>query len=239
MSEQLFDVVFFGILQAGKDKETVMQNMATLFKSETSKLAPYFAGGRKVLKSEVNADTAEKYQAALENVGMVIKLEPCITTQSAVTATRPEAEQSTDHAVQPAKSTTPELTDNKAQNNDQTDISGLSIAPVGVNVLEHSAEVTAQKIADIGDITMAEVGVDIITNPDKVTPQAIADIKDMTLADVGSNVLEKPTQVSPQKIDDISSISVADAGVDLIANPAPEKQADIPDTSDLSLDVTD
>ena len=46
MSEELFDVVFFGILQPGKDKETVMQNMAALFKTDAAKLTPYFAGGR-------------------------------------------------------------------------------------------------------------------------------------------------------------------------------------------------
>ena len=45
MSEQLFDVVFFGILQTGKDKDTVMQNMAKIFKTDAAKLAPYFSGG--------------------------------------------------------------------------------------------------------------------------------------------------------------------------------------------------
>ena len=75
MSEPLFDIVFFGILQPGKNKETVMQNMARLFKTDATKLAPYFAGGRKVIKGKINAAAAEKYQAALENVGLVIKLE--------------------------------------------------------------------------------------------------------------------------------------------------------------------
>ena len=77
MSEELFDVVFFGILQAGKDKDTVMQNMAKIFKTDAAKLAPYFAGGRKVIKGKVNADMAAKYLAALENAGLVIKLEAC------------------------------------------------------------------------------------------------------------------------------------------------------------------
>ena len=38
MSDEQFDVVFFGILQAGKDKEMVMQNMAKLFKTDANKL---------------------------------------------------------------------------------------------------------------------------------------------------------------------------------------------------------
>jgi len=83
MSEQLFDVVFFGILQTGRDKETVMQNMAAMFKTEASKLTPYFTGGRKIIKGNITAETAEKYLAALENVGLVIKIEPCETEPDA------------------------------------------------------------------------------------------------------------------------------------------------------------
>jgi len=77
MSDELFDVVFFGIIQTGKDKESVIQNMAKLFKTDAKKLAPYFAGGRKVIKGRVNAGAAEKYKTALENVGLVIKIEAC------------------------------------------------------------------------------------------------------------------------------------------------------------------
>ncbi len=82
MSEELFDVVFFGILQSGKDKTTAMQNMASLFKTDAEKLAPYFAGGRKVIKGGVNAEAANKYKSALENVGLVITLEACASKTS-------------------------------------------------------------------------------------------------------------------------------------------------------------
>ncbi len=81
MSEQLFDVVFFGMLQSGKNKETALENMAAMFKTDTNKLAPYFAGGRKGIKGNVNAETAEKYLLALENVGLVIKVEACAIEQ--------------------------------------------------------------------------------------------------------------------------------------------------------------
>ena len=82
MSEELFDVVFFGILQAGKDREIVKKNMAALFKTDTSKLTPYFSGGRKVIKGNINAEIAEKYRTSLENVGLVIKIEPSEKEQS-------------------------------------------------------------------------------------------------------------------------------------------------------------
>jgi len=218
MSEELFDVVFFGILQAGKNKESVMQNMATLFKTDASKLAPYFAGGRKVIKGRINADTAEKYRAALENVGLSIKVEAC--TAAAENQTSSDS---------PATA--------KTETSDETkiDTAGLSVAAVGSNVLENPVEVPAQEIDDISNITVAEPGADVIENPVEVPAQEIGDISDISIAEVGSNVLEHPPEVVLQTIDDISDISLAEPGADLIENPPPVEKAKIPDTSELSL----
>jgi hypothetical protein len=209
MSEQLFDVVFFGILQPGKDKDTVIQNMAALFKTETSKLTPYFAGGRKVIKGKINVSSAEKYQAALENVGLVIKIEVSETAED-----KKEKETSAGTDV---------------------DISGLSMAPAGSNVIEHPTEVPSQTIGDVSGITMAEPGVDVIENPVEVPAQKIDDISNITMAEPGVDVLDHPREVIPQKIDDISDITLAEAGADVIENPKPEEKAVIPDTSELSL----
>ena len=222
MSEQLFDVVFFGILQAGKDKETVLQNMATVFKTDAAKLAPYFAGGRKVIKGKVNVDTADKYLAALENIGLVIKVEPCETEQ--------DAKQSDDSTTE--KETKQQST--QAENTG-TDTGDMSVAPVGSDVLEHPVEVVAQKIADISNVSMAEVGADVIENPVTIPTQKIENISSITMAEVGSDVLEKPTIVAIQKIDELSDVSLAETGADLIENPKPKVIADIPDTSELSL----
>ena len=81
MSEELFDVVFFGILQTGKDKDTAMQNMAKIFKTDPAKLAPYFSGGRKVIKRKVNAEMAGKYLAALENAAIDFQDRTCDITR--------------------------------------------------------------------------------------------------------------------------------------------------------------
>lgn len=225
MSDELFDVVFFGILQPGKDKEAVMQNMAALFKTDAAKLAPYFAGGRKVIKGKINAASAEKYRAALENVGLVIKLEPCEETQS------PASPQDTAETKQSSDANT------NADTDTNIDTSGITVAPVGANVIENPVEVPAQKIDDISDITMAEAGADVIEHPVEVAAQNIEDISDLTMAEVGTDVLDHPHEVVAQKIDDISGISLAEAGSDLIENPKPKEKAAVPDTSELSLDT--
>lgn len=221
MSEELFDVVFFGILQAGKDKETVIQNMAALFKTDASKLAPFFSGGRKVIKGKINAAAAEKYRTALENVGLVIKVEPVSAAQSESQA-KPTADTSA-------------AGDDQTSNSD-IDTGDITVAPVGADVLEHPVEVPAQKIDDISGITMAEPGVDVLEHPVEVSAQKIEDISAITMAEPGVDVLEHPPQVVPQKIDDISDLSLAEPGVDIIENPQPKEKAKIPDTSELSLD---
>lgn len=220
MNDQLFDVVFFGILQSGKDRETVMQNMASLFKTTPEKLLPYFAGGRKVIKGKLNANAAEKYKTALENVGLVIKIEACATTEQA--SSQPAAQKNT-----PAEAATsnPGIATDK-----------LSIAPVGADVIEHPAEKPVQKIDDISDITMAEAGADVIEHPVKPVAQKINDISDITMAEVGSDVLEHPQEVIAPPINDISGITLAQPGADLVENPKAVEKVDIPDTSELTLD---
>lgn len=218
MSDQLFDVVFFGIIQTGKDKHSVMQNMAKLFKTDAGKLAPYFAGGRKVIKGKINAGTAKKYKAALENVGLVIKIEACgVTPEEKPAAQTPPPAQSKSDAA------------NKGN-------AGISMAAVGADIIENPVAVAAQKIGDISNITMAETGADVLENPVVVPAQKIADISAISLAEAGSDVLDQPREVIAQKIDDISGISMADVGADIIANPKAKEKADIPDTSALSLD---
>jgi hypothetical protein len=196
MSEPIFDIAFYGIIQPGMDKEAAINNMAQLFKTAPEKVRPFFAGGRKVIKSKVNAQTAKTYKAALEKAGLVIKLE--------------------------------------AESLADIDVSGLSAAPVGADVLEDPPVVTPQPIGDISDITVAEVGADVLENPPEVEAQPIGDISNLTMAEVGADVLEDPPVVKPQPIGNISDITVAEPGADLIEDQKPEEQAPAPDTGRLS-----
>ena len=170
MSEPIFDIAFYGIIQPGMDKEAAIKNMAQLFKTTPEKVRPFFAGGRKVIKSKVNEQTAIKYKASLEKAGLAIKIE--------------------------------------AQSLADIDVSNLSAAPVGADVLE---------------------------NPPVVEPQAIGDFSDITLAEAGADVLENPPVVEAQPIGDFSDITMAEAGVDIIENPEPKETVPIPDTNDLSV----
>jgi hypothetical protein len=209
MSEPVYNIVFFGIIAPGKDRAVVMENMAKLFKTTTERVAPYFAGGRKVIKAAVDEPTAEKYRAALENVGLVIKLEE-VETASAQASTS-----STDVAV---------------------DTSGITMAEPGAMVIEHPVAVEPQPIGDISGLTVAEPGADVLEHPIAVEPRPIGDISGLTVAEPGADVLEHPIEVEPRPIGDISDISLAEVGDDIIENPKPKENAPVPDTSDLSIE---
>ena len=199
MSEPLFNIVFFGMIQPGKDKDTAMQNMAKLFKTEPAKLIPFFAGGRKVIKSNVNELVAEKYRVALENAGLVIKIE------NAAEAAPP--------AKAPAQAPTAQSSDQSiaqkiAQQVSDVDTGDITMAEVGALVIEHPIEVTPQKIGDISAITVADVGANVLENPVEVTPQEIGDISDISMAEPGVDIIENPKEKEKAPIPDISELSL-------------------------------
>lgn len=241
MNEPLFDIVFFGITKPDMDRAVVAENMARLFKTTPEKLKPYFAGGRKVIKSRVDDLTAEKYRVALEKAGLVIKIEP-----AAEAPEKPKPAQAT--AADPSGLTLAEVGADVLREDEHTkveplpigDISNLSMADLGAFVLnedEHT-KVEPLPIGDISDISMAELGADVLKEDEheKAEPQPIGDISDISVADLGADVLneDEHEKVEPLPIDDISDISMAEPGADIIEHPKKKEKAQI-DTSGITL----
>jgi hypothetical protein len=249
MSEPLYNIVFHGTIQPGKDKKSVIVAMAGMFKTEPAKVLPYFSGDRRVIKPNLNKATVLKYKAALEKIGLVIKIEKAgaDAEPNAIPAkTEPTKAGLAKKAKQKPKAgsdNSKPLTAAKAKARAkaeaigaQISTNGISMAEVGADVIEHPVEVTPKAIGDISDISVSEVGVDLIENPVEVTPQAIGDISDISVADVGADIIENPVEVTPQPIGDISNISMAEVGADVIKNPKPKEVEPLPDISELTLE---
>ena len=216
MSESLYDIVFYGILQPGKDRELVMQNMAKLFNTEPARLKSYFSGERKVIKSKVDELVAEKYRVALENVGLVIKVEQVSQLEE----------------QQDGGETRAQLTPDAAAGAD-----GLSVAEVGANVLENPPAVEPQPIGDISHLSAAEVGADIIENPQPVAPQPIGEISNLSMAEPGADVFEHPPAPPAPPQLDLDALSLAEPGADVFEHPPEKPQPPQVDTSELELDT--
>ncbi|NOX42169.1 MAG: DUF2628 domain-containing protein [Gammaproteobacteria bacterium] len=76
MAQALYKVVVSGELAEDRDSDTVVQNLASLFKCSTDKAAGLVAGKPTKLKKEMSHDTAIKYRARLEKVGVKCSIEP-------------------------------------------------------------------------------------------------------------------------------------------------------------------
>ncbi len=170
MSEPLFNIVFFGIVQTGKDRDTAIENMAKLFHTDIDRIKPYFSGGRKVIKANVDTLTAEKYITVLENAGLVVKQEGAVDNTDHNHVKTSANSGNTDHIAQNDTATT-------------TPASGVSLAPPGVDIIENPMPIIPQKIADFSSITMADTGVDIIEHPKEKSAAPIADFSKLTLAE--------------------------------------------------------
>ncbi len=183
-----------------------MQNMAKAFKTTPDKVKPFFVGGRKVIKSNVDEPTAEKYRSTLEKIGLVIKLE-----DTAAAAAASAIEQADTGSISMAE-VGADVLENPPVVKPQPigDISSISMADVGADVVENPPEVVPQQIGDISSITMAEVGSDVLENPPVVEVQPIGDISGITMAEVGADIIENPKPAEKAPNPDTSELSVDD-----------------------------
>lgn len=70
MSNELYDVLFEGVAE-GWDPEQAKQAFAQLFRVDVASIERFFTAPKSVLKYGVDADTADKYIARLELIGIV------------------------------------------------------------------------------------------------------------------------------------------------------------------------
>lgn len=171
MSDELFEVAFSGKIAEGADLAQVKAKVGAMFKADAAKLAQLFSGSRIVIKKNIDAATAKKYQVALKNAGAVCE----VKSLSKAAATAPPAPAK---AAQPAGDTRPAsaTTASKVVASDdipaapQTDPLGItaadisdlsaSIAPVGSQMQDEIKQVAEPQL-DIGSMAMAPVGSDL------------------------------------------------------------------------------
>lgn len=72
MSNNTYDVLYQGDLVAGSNREEVIQSFAQLFKIDAEKAANIIAGKDMRLKKDLDLEQANKYQAVLKKVGMLV-----------------------------------------------------------------------------------------------------------------------------------------------------------------------
>jgi uncharacterized membrane protein len=77
MMGALYQILFTGQLKPGIDPEEALQEFATVFKVPDDKARQLVLGGQeRVLKKEVDEANAERYRALLDDLGLVVRVEP-------------------------------------------------------------------------------------------------------------------------------------------------------------------
>ena len=197
MSDELFEVAFCGEINDTADLDEVKAKFAKMFNADENKLTHLFSGKRIVIKKNIDAQTAAKYQTAIERVGAICELKSLSTSNQITPAAdlKPEAVSTPPSPPPPAApmqttytaagdygdvSPPPEL-EPLGITADQIDDLSATIAPVGSELQDEIKE-AAEPVIDISDLDMAPAGSTI--DPGKKEPDPPPpDTSGITLAD--------------------------------------------------------
>lgn len=187
MSSERFDLYFKGELLDGYFADFVKVDMARLFKVDLARIEPYFSGEPQTIKLNVDRATAAKYQKALMDIGARL----VVVNQGATVETRPTPAQ-TRTAPAPAEAS---ATQTKG---------GWSLLPPGSDLGEHR---DIQPVSvDVSGLSIAEVGVDLVEHTDRPPPVQV-DISGLRLDEPGVNLIE-PDSSEPPPAPDTSHLKL-------------------------------
>jgi hypothetical protein len=205
MERQDCDVIYAGVLAAGHDAAQVKSDLARLFKTDAAGIERLFSGQPVIIKKGIDPQTAEKYRIALEKAGAIceIRRHAPVGVISAATSILPTA----------------------------SDPDRLTIAPAGT-ILTEPAEVKPL-VFDLSAISLAEPGVDLLDGLDTVTAAPLFDLSGLSMAPAGSELIESRPPERPS-FPDFKELSVAPPGMDM--DPRPQARATVmPDINGITL----
>lgn len=215
MSDQNFEIVFYGVLADGADPMQVRKNVAALFKTEPAKVEPLFSGKRFVIKKGLDHATAAKYEAALRKAGALARIEnPAAAREEEAPAAKTGPNAAPEAEAAPARA-------------DGGALAGVSVDPPGVTLIEPETIEPLQ--VDTSRLVLDQPGV-ILIEPTDVPPPEV-NLEGVTMAEPGV-LLKEPDEVPALEVD-LGGMSMAEPGVVLV-EPEQVTTPDI-DTSRLEL----
>ncbi len=206
MSEELYEVAFYGEIVEGAELDQVKAKVAAMFKADAAKLAQLFSGKRVVIKKNIDQATANKYQSALQNAGAqceVKSLADAASTQTAADSAPPASPE--------AAAETP------AQTQEQARAAAPAAAP---------ASTSSSARAD-GNAPAAPK-----TDPLGISANEITDLG-ASILPPGSNMQDGENAASAPEVD-LSGLDLAPPGSDL-GELKKHEAVEIPDISNLSI----
>lgn len=207
MSEELYEVAFYGEIVEGAELDQVKAKVAAMFKADAAKLAQLFSGKRVVIKKNIDLATANKYQTALQSAGAQCEVKslaeaastqptgdsvPSAAAQTAAATPAPAQEQARAAAPVAAPASISARADSNAPAAPKTD-------PLGI---------TANEISDLG-ASILPPGSNMQDGENTATAPEL-DLSGLDLAPPGSDLGELKKHEAVE-IPDISNLSIVDS----------------------------
>lgn len=184
----MYQLVFQGECAPGVDEETARANAKGLFKASDAQILKMFAGGRVVIRNQLDQPTAEKYQAVLKKNGIISHIEPMPGTQEP--ATEPKA---TEAPPAPTPKSAP------ADAETATPAAGGDLPLAGERV---------DDILSRSDLSLGAPG-ETLGSPREAEPPVFDHLDDWTLAEPGADLADK-RETPPPPAPDTSHLTLAD-----------------------------
>lgn len=234
MVEKIFDVVFTGNILDGFDIAEVKSKAAQLFRLDEPKLSALFRDKPTILKKQVDAATAEKYQKILSNIGMVTLLKSADDSKpSSVNVSSAPAPEPAPMSDTPSPAVTPTASslnvtpaarvadvsvavDNHEAN---TTVANWTLDEPGSILSDRSAQPEIITVA-LPDFTIAPPAVNLLHDDEKDIPHAplkLPAVDAMTMSDVGDDLLSTNEKMPwVDSVVDIGCLSIKNLGEDLL-----------------------
>lgn len=215
MSEQNYELAFYGKLVEGHDLQQTKEQIALLFKTGIDQVERMFAGHRVVIRNKLDAETAKKYLSALLKRGAECQIERMGQPGVAVDfeSVVQNHEQSEPVSETPASTAAPvEAAPQSERVNTPTASSPVQKQPgtVKPGLSATGLPIVGERVDDILSAThfdLAPVGSRMEDEKPEVTLDLHA-LDDVTLAPPGSVLVEKKEK-PPVAIPDTSHLTLA------------------------------
>lgn len=214
MSEEQFELAFYGKLAEGADLQQTKEQIAQLFKASIEQIERMFTGNRVVIRNKLDEDTARKYLIALKKRGADCQIERMGQPGIAVNLDAPAASP----PPVPPESEKPAAT--QAEQLDSQPDTASAPAPEAKKAASAKPGMSATGLPIVGE--------------------RVDDILSAThfdLAPVGTRMEDKKPEVKAD-LHALDNVTLAPPGSELVEHRE-QPPVSVPDTSHLKLESSD
>ncbi len=197
--KKVFEVVFKGGLVDGFDPDTVKNNIARLFKTDTENLEKLFSGQCYVIKGDLDEQTAQKYQNAMKKAGAICQIREKEPKSDIITAGLNANSIAAPGAILDESVPAPAL---------KIDISSFDVLALGVDMQDVSEEVGQDTIPEIIEASIAPPG-ENLAQPNTVV-EPVYHLEGLSMVALGVD-LDEGVEDTPVTLPDISLLELAPA----------------------------